>query len=134
MKFLSVIKYLALAVSVATVALLPIMGEPSVGIMLSWAYILLLLTVAVTILLPAINMIKDPKSGMTVLLGFLAIAAISLVCFFLAPSDALPNSAGGVFDNWAELKLVGAGLTVTYIAMAIAVVVIVFGEITKVFK
>lgn len=134
MKYLSIIKYVALAIGALSVLLLPIMGDASVSIMLNWMYVLLFATIAVTLILPAINLIKDPKAAVSSLIGFLFVAVVLVISFVFASADPIPNSAGGFFDNWLELKLSDTGIYATYIALAISVIFIVFGEIRNSFK
>ena len=76
MKYLSIIRYAFLAISVVTV-LLFFVGLSDVDLMLNWAYILLGLTIAVAILFPAANLAQNPQGAIRSLVG-LAIVVVVL--------------------------------------------------------
>ena len=126
-KGLSILKFVLLAISVVSVALLPIMGEESVGIMLTWAYILLGLTVAVSIILPLINLIKNPKGAIGTFVGLAIVVVVMGVCYALASDLPVVNSAGGFFEDPTSFRMIDMGLDATEVALSAAIVISIFG-------
>ncbi len=137
MKYLSIIRYALLIVSVVIVAV-PFITQtgstPSVDTMLSWAGGLLGLTTLLAIVLPMLNLAQNPKGAMRSLIGVAIVAIVFGVAYGL--SDATPITAPGgvVYDNVLELRLSDTGLFATYFAMATAVGSIVVLEIYNMFK
>ncbi len=133
-KALSILKYVLLAISVCSVLLLPIMGESSVGFMLTWMYILLGLTVAVTIILPIINLVKNPKGALSTFVGLAIVVIVLAICYMVSSATPVPNSGGDPFTDPLQLKLSDTGLYATYVALAAAIIISIFGEIKNSFK
>lgn len=135
MKSLNLVKYLFLAIGAATLFTLFFMNEDAAaGIMLTWAYILLGLTVVVTLLMPLINLAKNPKGAVRSLVGLAIVVVVLGVCYAMSSDAPIVNSAGGYFDNPAELKLSDTGLYAAYFAMAATILVVIYGEIRNSFK
>ena len=139
-KILSIIKYLLLACSVASIAGLLFVETESagedyvVGLMLNWLYILVGIASIITVLFPMVNMVKDPKGAVKSLVGFGLVAVILAICYALADTTPVINSGGGFFENAAELKLSDTGLYAMYISIGLATVSTIGGEIWSSFK
>jgi hypothetical protein len=96
-------------------------------------YVLLFIAVAAAIIFPLINSISNPsgllKSGIGVI--------VMLVLFGIAyaVSDAsLPRSAVAAGLSESSVKLIGAGLIMFYIVLVLAVLSLIFSEISKALK
>ncbi len=139
-KILTILKYVLLAGSVASIAGLLFVETESagesyvVGIMLTWLYCLVGFAVVVTVLLPLINIVKDPKGAVKSLIGLGIIAAVLALCYALSDSSPVINSGGGFFENTAELKLSDTGLYAAYFSLAAAMLATVVGELWNSFK
>lgn len=133
MKYLAILKYILLAVSVLTVVLF-FAGVTDVDLMLEWAYVLLGATVAAAILFPVIGIVQNPKGALRSLVGLIIVAVVLGISYALASDVPVPNSAGGLFDNAATLKLTDTGLFATYAAMAVAILSAIIGEVSNIFK
>lgn len=132
MKYLSIIRYVFLAISVLTV-LLYFVNVSDVDLMLNWAYILLGLTIAVSILFPVANLVQNPQGALRSLVG-LAIVAVVLGISYAVASDAVIVTPVNTFDDPVSLKLSDMGLYTTYIALGVAIVASIIGEISNIFK
>lgn len=133
MKYLSYLKYAFLVISALVVILYFVGVASDVDGMLYWAYILLGLTIAAAIILPAVNLAKNPKGALRSLIGLAVIVIVAGVAYAL--SDSAPIiTAANTYDNPTELKLSDMGLYVTYTALGVAVLSIVVSEIYNVFK
>lgn len=137
MKYLSIIRYVLILVSVVIV-LLPFIqdGTSTVNVdtMLNWTYLLIGATILVVIVLPTMVLAKNPKGAIRTLVGVLIVAGIFAISYALADSTPIEVSSIKTYDNELELKLSDTGLFMTYISFGGAILSIVFGEIYKLFK
>ncbi len=133
MKFLPILKFVLAAISVVLV-LVFFLGWVDVDAMLIWNYVLLALAIALIIILPAINMIKNPKGAIGSLIGLAIIVVLSGITYAMASDTPVVNSGGGFFEDAMTLKLTDVGLYLTYISLAAAVLVAVLGEVRNALK
>ncbi len=135
MKYLSIIRYLLLAVS-ALVVIVYFTQDPetaSVDNMLRWEYIMIGATSAAVILMPVFNILKNPAGAVRSMIGLAIIAIIVLVAY--GASDATPiTTPSAVYDDPAILKFSDTGLYTTYFMLAASFVSIVVAEVTNMFK
>jgi hypothetical protein len=104
-------------------------ADELIGYNLLWAYGLLALAVVGVIVAALIDTITHPAGLIKTLLGVVVVVAVVGTALGLVLSEApvaVPNSAGGVFDNAFELRISEIGIYVTYIVAAIAILVVVF--------
>jgi uncharacterized BrkB/YihY/UPF0761 family membrane protein len=100
-----------------------------------WSYILFGITAGITILFSLYNMIINPKGAKKSLIGIAGAAVLILIAYYLADDSVLnlPHYTGK--DNVpATLKMVDTGLFTTYLLAGLAIVAIIYSEISKAFK
>lgn len=100
-----------------------------------WAYILLAITICLTLGFSVYNMITNPKGAKKSLIGIVGAGVVILIAYLLANDTPLylPHYTGK--DNVpTTLKLVDTGLFASYILAAVAIVSILYSEVTKTFK
>lgn len=137
MKYLSIIRYVLLIISVLVVAV-PFITQgsaprPDVEYMLQWTYIMIGLSLFFVIVLPIMNIGKNPKGALRSLVGVVLAAVVFGIAYSMA--DATPiQAATEVYDDPALLKLSDTGLFVTYFACGAAIASIVLTEVYKLFK
>lgn len=135
MKYLSIIRYLLLAVS-ALVVVLYFVQDPAtaeVDNMLRWAYLMIGVTAAAVVLMPIFNILKNPAGAVRSMIGLAIIAIIVLVAY--GASDATPiTTPSAVYEDPAILKFSDTGLYTTYFMLAASFVSIVVAEVTNMFK
>ncbi len=100
-----------------------------------WAYILLGLTIVITLVFAFLNMIKNPGGYKKALVSVVIIAVLVGVSYLLASNQVL-NLPGyqGNGNTPKVLKWAGTGLITTYLLTGIAFLVILYVEISKLFK
>ena len=104
-----------------------------VDIGLYLAYLLIIIAMVAAIVFPLIYVIKHPKEGKDILIGFGAMLAIFLISYLIASDNVLPGwTEYGVGPT--EAKFISAGLIAFYILMIVAVVTALYAEISKLFK
>lgn len=96
-----------------------------VGLIVS--YILTVVGAVAAIVIPLVQAFSDPKALVKSLVGVGAILVVFLVGYVIAD----PNSKG---VSETTSKLIGAGIITTYIFILIALVGIVYTEISKIVK
>lgn len=139
MKYLSIIKYVLLVVSAILViagAVTFVDGEENttLNLMLGWSFAMILLTIALTIIMPLVAVFQNPKSAVRSLIGLGVIVVVFLVSYALASDEPIKLANGNIIDNSFELKFSDMALYATYIAFAGVILSILYGELYKVFK
>lgn len=139
MKYLSIIKYVLLIVSAILViagAVTFVDGEENttLNLMLVWSFVMIVLTIALTVIMPLITVFQNPKSAVRSLIGLGLIVVVFLVSYALATDDPITLANGKVIDDSFELKFSDTALWATYIAFAGVILSILYGELYKVFK
>lgn len=139
MKYLSIIRIVLIVISVAIVAAAFLTQgsapEPNVDAMLRWTYAMVGIATLSAILLPLVNIAKNPKSAVRSLIGVAIVAVIVLIAYSL--SDATPIYTPGNTEGYTdalELRLSDTGLITTYFALGIAIASIVVTEVYNLFK
>lgn len=109
-------------------------GEGFTSVVLSWAYILLVITALVTIIFPIAYIISNPKSGKTVFVGLAGFAILFVIAYSLASG----NIQGDVYETFniseATSRFIGGMLNMTYILAILAVLSIIYSGISSIFK
>lgn len=139
MKYLSIIKYVLLIVSAILViagAVTFVDGEENttLNLMLVWSFVMIVLTIALTVIMPLITVFQNPKSAVRSLIGLGLIVVVFLISYALATDDPITLASGKVIDDSFELKFSDTALWATYIAFAGVILSILYGELYKVFK
>ena len=109
-------------------------GEGFTSTVLTWAYILLAFTAAITLIFPLIYFIMNPGKAKTILIGIVGFA----VLFFIAYSFSTGSIAGDVYEKFAitesASRIIGASLLMTYIMGGLTVLSIVYAGVSSLFK
>jgi hypothetical protein len=96
-------------------------------------YLLLIVAAGSAIVLPLLNAIKTPGTFVRSLYGVGALVVVFVIAYAVSGSDVTQNQAAlGVTEN--SSRMIGAGLIMFYITLVVAVVGIVYSEISKAFK
>lgn len=132
MKHIGIVKYMLIAISVIVV-LIGGYASVNVDLMLRWMYIILGLAVACVVLLPLYTLAQNPKGAMGSLIGLVAILVVFGVAYALG-SDTPVITPANTYDDPFQLKISDAGLYMTYFMLIASIVVIIYGEIRKIFK
>jgi hypothetical protein len=102
---------------------------------LLWAFILLIIAAAAALIFPLVFMIMNPKNALKTLIILVGIAVLILIAWLMA-SDQVLNliNYNGPDNVPAVLKRADTEIIVTYILAGIAVILILYTEIAKLFK
>jgi K+ transporter len=111
-------------------------AEPlNTNIALIWAFILFLIALITALVFPLAFLIMNPKRAIRFLIGLGAVAVFIFIAYQLG-SDKLLNliNYNGPDNVPKTLKLVDTGLILTYALMLVALVSILYNEVSKMFK
>ncbi len=104
-------------------------------IMLYATYLLAVVGTILSIVMPLIKSLDDPKSLMKSGLGVLGLAALFFICYFLSGNEVLPKFEGEPFNLTPGMsQLIGGMLVMTYVLTVITIVSILVTELTKAVK
>lgn len=107
----------------------------SYDIMLYVSYALVGIGTVVSVLLPLIKSLDDPKSLLKSGLGVIAILALFFVCFSISSNEVLPKFEGEPFNLTPGMsQMVGGLMITTYVLTGVAIVGIVITELNKALK
>lgn len=138
-KILNILLVVLIAVTVALLVYAIATGgsETAVSLNLIWGYVLLVGAALSVVYCAVKGMVKNP-AGIKKALASVAIIVIvvgAAVAYALSNAGlAIPNSAGGVFDDPFELVVTESSIIVTYVAFVATVIAAVFSEIRNAFK
>lgn len=109
------------------------MEQDFVDIMIIVAYALLGLAAFAAIVLPLINAIGNPRSLIKGLLGLVVILIVFGIGYSIASSEVTATYSKFGIDSGMS-KYIGGIISTTYMLLVIALVGIVFTEISKIFS
>lgn len=112
-------------------------SEVAISWNLVWGYALLVIAL-VSVLMTAIKGTITNPAGLkkTLLAVVLVVVVVGAALFIALGHDglAIPNSAGGVFDDPFELVISEVGILVTYAVAAATILVTLYTEVRNLFK
>ncbi len=138
-KILNILLVALIAVTVALLVYAIATGgsETAISLNLIWGYVLLVGAALSVVYCAVKGMVKNP-AGIKKTLASVAIIVVvvgAAVAYALSNAGlAIPNSAGGVFDDPFELVVTESSIIVTYVAFVATVIAAVFSEIRNAFK
>lgn len=139
MKFVRFIGYGLLAISVIiTIAFLATSDfttneYPLTDTILQWTYAMIILAAVLSLVMPLINIVKNPKAMVRSLMGVGIIVVLILVCYLMADTTPV-TTPSSTYDGRADLLVTDTGLYATYITFVAAIVAVIGGELLQVFK
>jgi predicted acyltransferase len=104
-------------------------------IMLYATYLLAVVGTILSIVLPLLKSLDDPKGLMKSGLGVLGLAALFFICYSVSGNEVLEKFTVSPFNLTPGLsQFIGGMLIMTYILTVVAILSIVVTEVTKAVK
>jgi len=103
-------------------------------LLLYWGYALFIFAVGVTLASSFINILKNPKGSLKMLAVIAVIIVLGLISYAISKNTYSPAMLEKYSISANGVKMVGAGLIMTYFIMIIAIGVFVYTSISKFFK
>jgi len=123
-----------LVISAVLFVIFYVQGEGFTTTVMTWAYILLAITVAITIIFPIVFFIMNPRKGKSVLIALVGF----VVLYLIAHSISTGSITGDVYEKFdiseATSRFIGAILYMTYILGGVAILSIVYAGVSSLFK
>jgi hypothetical protein len=132
-KLVQIFLYVLMGVS-AIIIVLFYTEVASADVIMYWAYILLVLTLAIAVIAPIIYYIMNPGKAKTVLTGIVIFVILFLIGYFIASG----NVDGDIYQKFAitegTSQFIGGLLITTYIIGGLAILAIIYASVAKFFK
>jgi len=106
-----------------------------VNIILYVSYALVVVGTGLSVLLPLIKSLDDPKGLMKSGLGIVGIVVVFFICYSISSNEVLPKFEGEPFNlTPATSQMVGGLMFTTYLLIIVALAGILLTEINKAIK
>lgn len=112
-------------------------SEAAISANLIWCYALMVAAVLAVVYCAVKGMVKNPAGIKKAIASIAIIVVVVGIALGIALSHkglAIPNSAGGFFDDPFELVVTESSIIVTYVAFVATVVAAIFSEIRNAIK
>ena len=131
-KILNIVLYVLLGVS-ALLGVLFYLESISADLIIYWCYTLFGLGAAAAIILPIINLGKNPAGAKGALIGLIALVLVFVISYMIAGDEMLPKYEAFI-DGPEDSRKVGMGLIAFYILALGAIGAVVYSSISKMIK
>ena len=132
MKYLSIVRYVLMAVSVVVCVIGGYLSE-NVDMLLNSMYVMLGLSIAAIVIFSIYALAQNPKSAVQSLIGLVAILVLTGIAYILSSGDPVVTP-GAVYDNVTQLKVAETGLYMMYFLLVVAILSIIVCEIRNSFR
>ncbi|MFO7842615.1 MAG: ABC-2 transporter permease [Bacteroidales bacterium] len=141
-KILRIVLIILLAVSAVLGILFYAGGEDVSGqpvytnTFIGWAFILAGIAVAFAVIFPIFQMFKNPKAAVKGLLGLLVVAVVVFIAYAVSSGEELgiTNPELMQYDVPGTLKYAGTLLNSAYLLAGLAILSMIYSEVSKMFK
>jgi hypothetical protein len=100
---------------------------------LYFMYALFFIAVVAAVVLPLLQAVKSPGAFLKSLYGIIALVVIFVIAYAISSNAVKPGWAVlGISEGVS--KLIGAGLIVFYVTIVVAILGLIYSEVTKAFK
>jgi len=100
-----------------------------------WSYVLIVAAVALAVGFPIVNAIANPKGLKGMVIGLVSIGIILAISYALASDEIMTNVSIENETNPAGLmKYAGTSIITTYLLLGVAVISVIYAEVSKSFK
>ncbi|NQT78215.1 MAG: hypothetical protein HQ565_10905 [Bacteroidetes bacterium] len=132
-KILRIFLGVILAIS-ALLAILFFVNVISDDYFIYWGYFLLILTAALSIIFPIINLIMNPKNSIKIFIALGIMVILAIISYSMSQVTWTEFQLEKLGTTATTVKYVGAGLIFTYFLGGLTVLSIIYSSISKIFK
>lgn len=118
----------------AILTILFYLNPSSPDVLLYWGYILVIISLIVILILSLYGILNNPKGSMKALIVVVGIVLLAIIAFALSKNTLSPAELERYSISPTGVKLVGAGLLMTYIIGIIAIGVFLYTSLSRFFK
>jgi hypothetical protein len=102
--------------------------------LLYWMYTLVILSIVVTLSSAVINILKNPKGSKKVVIIIVIMIVLAIISFAVSKNTLTPDQLERAKITAKGVKMVGAGLVMTYLIMIGAICVFIYTSVFRFFK
>jgi uncharacterized membrane-anchored protein len=102
--------------------------------LLYWMYALLIFSGVVTLAASLINILKNPKGSLKIVAVIAVIIVLGIISYALSKNTYSPEMLEKYSISANGVKMVGAGLIMTYFIMMIAIGVFIYTSVSRFIK
>ncbi|MFA4863097.1 MAG: hypothetical protein WC605_04895 [Bacteroidales bacterium] len=132
-KYVQWLLYGLMAIS-AIFVLLFYLNPAKPDLLLYWGYSLFIFAVVVTLTVSLVNIVKNPKGSVKVLVILAIILFLGFISYALSKNNLTPDQLEKYNITASGVKMVGTGLIMTYSIMAIAIGVFIYTSVIRIIK
>ena len=100
-----------------------------------WSYVLIFTAVALAVGFPVVNAIANPKGLKGMVIGLVSIGIILAISYALSSDEIMTNvSLGNDPNPAATMKYAGTSIITVYLLLGVAVISVIYAEVSKSFK
>lgn len=96
---------------------------------LIWTYVLLAIAAVAAIIFPLIQVVRNPRNALKLLVSVGALGLVILISYLLASGDPIKVATANSnpdFSNWTVLLTTDTGIIATYIMLGIAILLLAY--------
>ncbi len=99
-----------------------------------WGYALLVILILTTLITAVSNLIQHPKGAIKLAIVLGAMVLIAIISYTLSTNNFTPVQIEKMSTSVSTSRIVGAGLYVTYVMFAAAILAIIYSAVSRTFK
>jgi hypothetical protein len=108
--------------------------SPNPDVLLYWGYFLVILSIVIVLAISLLNILKNPTGSKKVLIIIGIMIFLAIVSYAISRNTLTPDQLERAKITAKGVKIVGAGLIMTYLIMIIAIGVFVYTSFVRFFK
>jgi uncharacterized membrane protein len=108
--------------------------NPNPDLMLYWGYFLAILSIIIVLGISLMQILKNPKGSLKTLITVGVIVFLALISYAMSKNTLTPDQLERAKITANGVKMVSAGLIMTYLIMVIAIGVFIYTSLYKLFK
>lgn len=135
-----IISYIFIALAVVLQVMVLVVGEEGIrdsSVLNNYVllgYVALGVTAFLSIIFPIINLIRNPKEALKLVVALVIFGIIGFICYSIAGNEFDLVKLGKLKTTAEISKMVGAAIYFTYIVGGLAVLTILFAGISSIFR
>lgn len=109
-------------------------AQETSGVIITFCYVLLGIATLTAIVFPIMTMAQNPKNAKNALIGIVGLAVVFAIGYAMAGNEEVFDASAVLLADESTSKMSEAGLNAFYILGLGAIGVIIFSEVSKIFK
>lgn len=133
-KIISWVLYVLMAISIVFSVLFYTNIEEHTSSLMTWGYIMIAISLLVVIISPIFGLIVNPSSIGKMLIAIGVVVVVCCISYFTTGNSYNEMQLEAMELSESGSHLISTGMLITYIALALAILSVVFSSVYKYFK